>query len=223
MKVNTAARMESNGQKNKIHISKETAEFLRSAGKERWLTAREDKIVAKGKGEMETFWLQCESRGSSNESSRGASDISSNGGDDLVHDVEGELGPVQRQLSEKYQRLVAWNVEVLSRLLKEIQAKRQLSGVVPDSEEKIQAVELSFDNGSLVLDELVDIISLSDCNLSIKKKNVDVIELSPKVTRQLGDFLSILASYYRENAFHNFEHVRKCILHVPLLKFSSHC
>ena len=205
--------MESNGQKNKIHISKETADLLRSAGKERWLTAREDKIVAKGKGELDTFWLRCESRGSSIESSRGGSDVSSTGGDDLVNDVEGELGPAQRQLSEKYQRLVAWNVEVLSRLLKEIAAKRQISGVTPDSEEKLKAIEMSFDNKSLVLDELVDIISLSNCNVSVKTKNVDVIELSPKVTSQLGDFLSILASYYRENAFHNFEHVCTGRLH----------
>ena len=83
-------------------------------------------------------------------------------------------------------------------------------------------VELSFDNGSPVLDELVDIISLSACNVSVKKKNVDVIEISPQVISQLSDFLSILASYYRENAFHNFEHVRKCHLHVPLTS-SSHC
>ena len=223
LKVNTAARMESNGQKNKIHISKETADLLRAAGKERWLIAREDKIIAKGKGEMETFWLRCESHGSSNQSSRSGSDISSTGGDDFVYDVEGELAPVEHKLSEKYQRLVSWNVEVLSRILKEIQAKREAIGVYPDTEAKLRAVELSLDNGSLVLDELVDIIRLPPCSGAVKQKKVDEIELSPKVIGQLGSFLSVLASYYRDNAFHNFEHVSIRPFPLSNCKTAIHC
>jgi len=50
--------MESNGQRNRIHVSGDTAEKLREAGKEDWLSAREDKIVAKGKGEMQTYWVE---------------------------------------------------------------------------------------------------------------------------------------------------------------------
>lgn len=56
--VNTASRMESNGVKGRIQVSENTAECLRSAGKGHWLTPREDKIVAKGKGEMQTYWVQ---------------------------------------------------------------------------------------------------------------------------------------------------------------------
>jgi class 3 adenylate cyclase len=52
--VNTASRMESNGVKGKIHCSQTTADALISAGRSQWLTAREDKITAKGKGEMQT-------------------------------------------------------------------------------------------------------------------------------------------------------------------------
>ena len=51
--VNTAARMESNGVKGKIHISQSTADELITAGKAQWLIPRVDKIVAKGKGEMQ--------------------------------------------------------------------------------------------------------------------------------------------------------------------------
>ena len=47
--VNTASRMESNGAPEKIHISEQTAEKLREAGKNDWFVPREDKIVAKGK------------------------------------------------------------------------------------------------------------------------------------------------------------------------------
>lgn len=55
--VNTASRMESTGKKNCIQISAETAKLLDIAGRSTWLKPREDKIVAKGKGDMDTFWL----------------------------------------------------------------------------------------------------------------------------------------------------------------------
>ena len=55
--VNTAARMESNGVKGRIHVSQATADELSNAGKAAWLTAREEKIVAKGKGSMQTYFV----------------------------------------------------------------------------------------------------------------------------------------------------------------------
>jgi class 3 adenylate cyclase len=54
--MNTASRMESNGQAGRIHISKETANELIAKGKSSWVTNRQDKVVAKGKGEMQTYW-----------------------------------------------------------------------------------------------------------------------------------------------------------------------
>jgi class 3 adenylate cyclase len=55
--VNTAARMESNGIRGRIHVSQSTADALIAAGKYQWISPREDKIVAKGKGEMQTYWV----------------------------------------------------------------------------------------------------------------------------------------------------------------------
>ena len=56
--VNTAARMESNGVPNKIHVSEATAMELISLNKQAWLTKREDMITAKGKGQMVTYWVE---------------------------------------------------------------------------------------------------------------------------------------------------------------------
>ena len=56
--VNTAARIESNGKANRIHASDSTAKLLIQSGKSHWVKPREDTIIAKGKGEMKTFWIQ---------------------------------------------------------------------------------------------------------------------------------------------------------------------
>jgi hypothetical protein len=59
--VNTAARMESNGQSGRIHISESTAKLLMEAGLGKWVTPRKHLIEAKGKGELQTYWLAPES------------------------------------------------------------------------------------------------------------------------------------------------------------------
>ena len=48
--VNTAARMESNGEKSKIHVSSSTAKELIRLGRASILVEREERIFAKGKG-----------------------------------------------------------------------------------------------------------------------------------------------------------------------------
>jgi Adenylate and Guanylate cyclase catalytic domain len=55
--MNTASRMESTGTKDKIQISQDTANLLKAAGKESWISPRDEKVLAKGKGELQTYWL----------------------------------------------------------------------------------------------------------------------------------------------------------------------
>jgi class 3 adenylate cyclase len=55
--VNTAARMESNGIKGRIHVSQSTADEIVTAGKLAWIVPREAKISAKGKGELQTYFM----------------------------------------------------------------------------------------------------------------------------------------------------------------------
>ena len=49
--------MESNGQPGRIHVSQAVADNLTAQGYSRWLEARKDKVWAKGKGEMQTYWI----------------------------------------------------------------------------------------------------------------------------------------------------------------------
>jgi class 3 adenylate cyclase len=55
--VNTAARMESHGIKGRIHVSQSTADELVKAGKPGWIVPRQDKISAKGKGDLQTYFM----------------------------------------------------------------------------------------------------------------------------------------------------------------------
>jgi 3'5'-cyclic nucleotide phosphodiesterase/Adenylate and Guanylate cyclase catalytic domain len=56
--MNTASRIESTSLPNQIQLSHTTAELLSQAGKQHWLAKRSTKVEAKGKGSLQTFWLQ---------------------------------------------------------------------------------------------------------------------------------------------------------------------
>jgi class 3 adenylate cyclase len=60
--VNTASRMESTGIPRQIQISQSTADALILDGKENWLVPREEKVFAKGKGELQTYFLEVKER-----------------------------------------------------------------------------------------------------------------------------------------------------------------
>lgn len=49
--------MESNGTPGRIHVSQAVADELEKHGHGRWVEARADKIHAKGKGEMQTYFV----------------------------------------------------------------------------------------------------------------------------------------------------------------------
>jgi class 3 adenylate cyclase len=55
--INTASRMESNGVAGRIHISQATADELKAKGMGKWVEPRKDKIEAKGKGLMQTYFV----------------------------------------------------------------------------------------------------------------------------------------------------------------------
>jgi len=55
--MNTAARIESTGEKNCIHLWQQTATYLINAGKADWVMERTTLVSAKGKGDLQTYWL----------------------------------------------------------------------------------------------------------------------------------------------------------------------
>jgi 3'5'-cyclic nucleotide phosphodiesterase/Adenylate and Guanylate cyclase catalytic domain len=218
--VNTAARMESNGLKERIHVSQETADLIQAADKGHWLTAREDKIHAKGKGELQTYWLEIRRDNnasgtlSDNESeSSDYSDEFTEEASSVEEDIDGEI-----VLDEKSQRLVDWTVDQLSRLLKQILARRKLLGIEADPEVAHRQV-LDFSQGGTVIDEVRDIVRLVPFNPKAANLEgmVDSVTLSAEVVSQLRDFVATIATLHNSNQFHNLSHATHVTMSVVKL------
>ena len=215
--VNTAARIESTGMRNRIHLSEATAELLVGSGKRSWVEKREGIVTAKGKGDMVTYWLTLTKRNGKYKDQRdetgevamsiietmtahsGNSDSMSTaaaGGRTYKHS-----GDTIATIDDKKQRLIDWNADVLLSFLKKIAAMRAEDEAREAAPVKLEAKSEGF----TVLDEVREIIVLpqEECEYKIDPQT---LELDPSIVSQVQDYVSLIASMYRFNSFHNFEH-----------------
>ena len=230
--VNTAARVESTSMRNRIHISEETANLLETASKGHWIKPREDLVHAKGKGELKTFWLICKdaSGGSERSGATPASDVRRTTMDltslamsnpEIPETVMESAIPEKTELSPKMLRLVDWNAEVLQRLLKLIIAKRSARTISrkksPEAIAKKEKDILMQDG--MVLDEVEEIVSLPNFDAAASKNQIDpgTVQIPPKAAEQLREYVKSIASQYRNNPFHNFEHASHVTMSVSKL------
>jgi len=114
--------------------------------------------------------------------------------------------------------LVKWNGDVLLRILKQVVARREAietlqkeeRGSPLDDSRKIVFSRASAD-GNTVIDEVKEVIELPLFNAQAAKvqKDPSEIKLDPKVSQQLHEYITLIASMYRQEVpFHNFEHAR---------------
>jgi class 3 adenylate cyclase len=218
--VNTTARMESTGQRDKIHISQETADLLIGAGKGHWVTPRAEKVIAKGKGELQTYWLNLRGDSSKSQQSAGSSvsdirEVETVSMNDTLKDgiINATAAPLSKLSAGKHQRLVEWNTDILLRLLREINARREAS-----TDEKRESMPetsrlRSLEQGDIhkretVLDEVEEIVNLPkfDAKAASSQQNPELLDLGKEVFNQLRDYVATIAAMYRDNPFHNFEH-----------------
>eukprot|EP00980_Cylindrotheca_fusiformis_P017448 scaffold5439_cov132-Cylindrotheca_fusiformis.AAC.7 len=226
--VNTCARIESTGQKNKIHLSKETADFLNNMGKGHWIIARGDKVTAKGKGELETYWLKSikveggDAVGSSLDDSGGSESTNDDHGEySGLKKYRRQAAAAKRRNKDSHDRLVDWNVDVLSSLLRRVVRQRHQCGIKPDPMEAIELLEKELsvpvsESGRTALDEVVEIIELPRFNAAMGDADM-MIHLSPEVQDQLHDYVAVICSMYNENSFHSFEHASHVTMSVTKL------
>ena len=191
--VNTAARMESTGISSKIQISQSTADLLFAAGKSKWLTPRKDLVSAKGKGTLQTYFVE----------PRGASRSVDSDASEGLRSSARFAG--RRQLDEKTLRLVDWNVDVLSKLLVTIIARRQEEGG-SKTKRKISSSSLPpvDGNDTMPLDEVVEIIELPAYKKKDRKNKTtaedsESIELDLDVKLQIREYVTRIAYKYNDN------------------------
>lgn len=221
--VNTAARIESTGAKDRIHLSQNTADLLIAAGHAKWVKPRENKVTAKGKGQLQTYWLELKSGSvgtkDSNDTSFG--NIEDLGASDASLGVGNIIAKFEKteklnQLSEKTKRLATYNVEVLSNFLKKMVAMREPGNIVSKmGSEEFQGPGKEKNAGT-VLDEVRDVIILPSEGTQYKQDPEKVL-LPPQVIAQLRDYVVMIASMYCENPFHCFEHASHVTMSVTKL------
>ena len=199
--------MESHGKAGLIQVSQATAALLEDAGKGQWLTKRKDQVEAKGKGTMETYWINLSNKVENPRVSTRA--------------LEDPSTAQPRDVNAQRQRLINWNVDLLSRLLTNIVTQRHHSPTHQLSGEESKSVFAGMQEHSKAIstprDEVTEVIVLprSSSKGSIEESNESVLD--PVVADQLKDLVAEISSLYHNNHFHSFEHA--CNVTMSARKF----
>lgn len=248
--------------KDRIQISQETADLLVSAGKSHWFCKRDGLVKAKGKGELQTYWLTTTTGGGGGGrrgSVGGAGERRSSIGNGPSTrrgsmgarraSLTGSRAPSTRStssnaksqptspeqtpallmgavLSKKEQRLVDWNCELLQQLLRQIVARRNFvkNARLLNVQFTAMMSELPKIGGKMLgtgsttpLDEVVEVINLAGFDEAAYRGTTDARQttLDAMVVTQLRRYVTILASKYRDNPFHNVS--------ICLLKWTLRC
>eukprot|EP00980_Cylindrotheca_fusiformis_P016277 scaffold4838_cov110-Cylindrotheca_fusiformis.AAC.1 len=222
--MNTASRMESSGERDHIQVTQATADLLTEAGYgAKWLIPRSNTIFVKGKGEMQTYWVRkaksLVAKGFDLKSEISTIDgTAETEGEESTGESSGEdgLGPEAVHLLTKTERLVEWDVAMLTSLLQQILASRH--GGVKHIEQLSNDERMIGKNGT-VLEEFTSIIQLKrfEAEDLQHRQRPSSIEIGDKAKCQLRTYLSNVASMYQDNPFHNFEHANHVAASVKKL------
>ena len=223
--VNTAARLESTSVPDRIHLSQELVQLLLEAGKSHWVKTREDKVLAKGKGILNTYWLEAAAPDLVDKSVGAGSisftDNTSVTGSELTHETH-DLGvdssPLPNAFLDPNQGLVEWNVNLVKGFLADIITHRLASGVQPASPEVMKRLENEYLLECSSIQEVKEIVCLPKYDAGVACTRSAKRELSDTVLTQLRSYIYELSSMYNNsNPFHNFHHATHVTMSVVKL------
>jgi CheY-like chemotaxis protein len=186
-------------------VSVSTANLLSGAGKEHWVTRREDIVVAKGIGAVVTYWLVTKTKRASS-SGQSTSDAQ----------LEGALEKaLPKDALTKQDRLINWSTDLLLGYVRTIAATNDAMAVNRDPPDMLV---YSPPGGKTCLDEVVEVIKLPKFDAEACSAPINLgTEISPVVAQQLRDVVLTIANTYLDNPFHNFEHA--CHVTMSVEKF----
>jgi CheY-like chemotaxis protein len=194
-------------------VSVATANLLSGAGKEHWVTRREEIVVAKGIGAVVTYWLVAKTKPKRN-STKATSESSGKSTSDA--EIEGSHGKaVPKAVLAKHDRLISWSTDLLLGYVQTIASTNEAMAVSRDPSDMLV---YSPPDGKTCLDEVVEVIKLPnfDAEACLTPMDLDT-EISPVVAKQLRDVVTTIANTYLDNPFHNFEHA--CHVTMSVEKF----
>ena len=182
-----------------------------------WLCLREEKIIAKGKGELVTYWLQVKASTNgpkSSCSSASGDDTSNNSATETENICQNPLKQHSRKskklFMDKFDRLIDWNADNLLRFLQQISDFRQSNVFESKAKDNVSSVE-NFCKAN-PFDEVKEIIALPQVKKSKIVAADALIPVSVIVIKQLRDYVARIAYMYNDNHFHSFDHVSLSVL-----------
>lgn len=227
--MNTTARIESSSMRDRIHVSQDTADLLIAAGRKSWLELRQDVIIAKGKGALETYWLRpptLRSRTSTldlnvtqhfEEEEEEEEDLDDEANKSPEVLKQERIAAAKKAEAMKIERLIHWNSDILLQHLKKIVARRKRMSMSASGVDCVRKVESEIGGAGNVVGEIVDVIDMPDFDASAELEEASNVDLGEGVARELRDLVTVLASMYRNNAFHCFEHASHVTMSVSKL------
>jgi 3'5'-cyclic nucleotide phosphodiesterase len=176
-----------------------------------WLTEREDKVEAKGKGAMTTFW--CEPTGAPGAVVSGTETTQS---DDCIKREGGQVGTP----NDKLRQLVEWNVSLFTLLLEEVTLFRDND---PNNGLKESVPIETLTERANPANEVHEDMDLMSPDQVLTHPKIER-KLSEAAIAQLHDLISSIACLYRENSFHSFEHCSHVVMSTRkmLMRIADH-
>lgn len=192
------------------------------AGKGKWVVPRDDVVTAKGKGALRTCWLTVNARSTTKGSVRSSNAGSVSECEDrstIVKSFKRSLSGASKMFgksevpaaisikdtTDRNDRLVDWMTDLLKKALEQVVAQRMVNGGPQKQQNPIEAFA---PRGNSVIQEVVEIIELPELRRDMQHWDTVGTEIDVKVLEELRQFVESIAAMYRNNPFHNFEHVR---------------
>jgi 3'5'-cyclic nucleotide phosphodiesterase len=176
--------------------SQKTADLLMCAGYEHWLSPRSTLSSIKGKGDMQCYWVN------PNAKDTGSKLIQRRG--------TNSSQPKESTFNQKrHEILIEWVTDMLQGLLLEVASSRFLAREKSNKSEWMLLDEMVFVSPR---DEVSETITIPRAADEEATSDDTIPVLPPEVVSQLFDYVSMIASWYKENAFHNFEHAAHVVM-----------
>ena len=154
-------------------------------------------ILSLGKGELKTFWLVLDASVDSHGGGSSEMDTSRTGDSvgAIYEEQEDGTFKTREELAreERYKRLIDWNVDMLTRLLRKLARQRKAGKVARN----FDSLSLLPKPGSSTIDEVKEIIYLGGTSNANEKEPAD---LDPEAISQLRFYVTSICSMYRDNA-----------------------